>query len=178
MRSIALESNVKWLNLGRAGLFLVLALLIPSLGLPQAVTGPLVNALLILAVETAGLGTALLAGMVTPMTALLHGVLPLPLMLMMPFIALGNATLVSIYNALRSRNRWLGLIAGAAAKFALLFVTVTWLSARPPHLVIGGAAQPVTLPVSLAQMMSWPQFATALAGGLLAFGVLGLAKRK
>ena len=28
------------------------------------------------------------------------------------------------------------------------------------------------------QWLSWPQFATALAGGLLAFGVLGLVKRK
>jgi hypothetical protein len=112
------------------------------------------------------------------MAALLRGVLPLPLMVMIPFIVLGNAALVGLYNALRSRNRWLGLIAGAAAKFSLLFITVTWLTARPLSLMIGGAAQAVTLPAALAQMMSWPQFATALAGGLLAFGVLGLAKRK
>jgi hypothetical protein len=177
-KTIALESNVKWLNLARAGIFLALALLVPSLGLPQPITGPLVNALLILAVETAGLGTALLAGMVTPMAAPLHGVLPLPLMVMIPFIALGNAALVSVYSALRPRNRWLGLVAGAAAKFAVLFAAVTWLAACPLSLVIEGTARSVALPAALVRMMSWPQFATALAGGLIALGVLGLAKRK
>ena len=177
-KSIALDSNLKWYKLARLGLLLVLALLIPSLGLPQAITGPLVNALLILTVETAGLGAALAIGMVTPMAALLRGVLPLPLMVMIPFIALGNATLAGVYNALRTRNRWLALVTGAAAKSVLLFAAVTWLVARPLSLVVGGAAQPVALPASLIQMMGWSQFVTALAGGLIAFGVLGLIKRK
>ena len=84
-------------QIGPAVLLFVLALLIPGLGLPQAITGPLVNALLILTVETAGLGAALAVGMVTPMAGLLHGVLPLPLMVMIPFIALGNATLAGVY---------------------------------------------------------------------------------
>jgi len=55
---------------------------------------------------------------------------------------------------------------------------VTWLVVRPLNLVVGGAAQPVALPASLIQMMGWSQFITALAGGLIAFGVLGLIKRK
>jgi hypothetical protein len=177
-KSIALESSFKWFRLARLGLLLVLALLIPSLGLPQAITGPLVNALLILTVETAGLGAALAVGMITPMAATLRGVLPLPLMVMIPFIALGNATLAGVYNALRTRNRWLALAAGAAAKSVLLFATVTWLVARPLNLVVGGAAQPVALPASLIQMMTWPQFVTALTGGMIAVGVLGLIKRK
>lgn len=175
---IALDSNFKWFKLARLGLLLVLALLVPSLGLPQAITGPLVNALLILTVETAGLGAALAIAMVTPLAALLRGVLPLPLMVMIPFIVLGNAMLAGVYNALRTRNRWLALAAGAVVKFLLLFAAVTWLVARPLHLVLDGAAQPVALPVSLIQMMAWPQFVTALTGGLIAFGVLGLVKRK
>jgi len=173
-----LESNVKLFNLARIALFLVLAVLIPSLGLPQPITGPLVNGLLILAVETAGLGTALIVGILTPMAALLHGVLPLPLMVMIPFIALGNAALTSVYNALRGRNRLLALAAGASAKFVLLSVAVTWLAARPLSLLAGGAAQKVLLPPSLVQMMLWPQLVTALAGGLLALGALRLGARK
>jgi hypothetical protein len=176
--TVVLESNVKWLNLARVGLFLVLALLIPSFGLPQPITGPLVNALLLLAVETAGLGTALAVGMITPMAALLHGVLPLPLMVMIPFIALGNAALASVYNALRGRNRLLALAAGATAKFMLLSVAVTWLAARPLSLLAGGAAQTLLLPASLVQMMLWPQLVTAVTGGLIAIGTLQLGARK
>jgi hypothetical protein len=104
-KSIALDSNLKWYRLARLGLLLVLALLIPSLGLPQAITGPLVNALLILTVEIAGLGAALAIGMVTPMAALLRGVLPLPLMVMIPFIALGNATLAGARRRRRGQIR-------------------------------------------------------------------------
>jgi hypothetical protein len=178
VQTIASNSSLRWFKLARLGLLLALALLIPSLGLPQAITGPLVNALLILTVEAAGLGAALAVGMVTPMAALLRGVLPLPLLVMIPFIALGNAAFTGVYSALRARNRWLARVIGAAGKFALLSVAVTWLAARPLSLMIGGAAQPVGLPASLIRMMSWPQFVTALAGGLLAFGVLGLFKRR
>jgi hypothetical protein len=177
-KAIPLESNGKLFNLARSALFLVLAVLLPSLGLPQSITGPLVNALLILAVETAGLGTALIVGILTPMTALLHGVLPLPLMVMIPFIALGNAMLTSVYNALRGRSRLLALVAGATAKLVLLSVAVTWLAERPLSLLVGGAAQKVLLPPSLVQMMLWPQLVTALAGGLLALGALRLGARK
>ncbi len=56
---------------------------------------PLVNALLILTVLWLGVSQALFVGMVTPMGAALSGILPLPLWIMIPFIALGNAVLVS-----------------------------------------------------------------------------------
>ena len=98
-----------------------LGLLVPALGLPQPVTGPVVNALLIIAVETTGVGAAMLVGMVTPLNALLAGVLPLPLMVMIPFIALGNALFVGIFGALRTRNYWLGVGVAAVAKFGLLY---------------------------------------------------------
>jgi hypothetical protein len=177
VKTMSLEANAKRFHLARIGLFLALAVLVPSLGLPQPITGPLVNALLILAVETAGLGTALAVGMITPLAALLHGVLPLPLWVMIPFIGLGNAALVSVYHALRSRSRWLALFAGAAAKFLLLTGVVTWLLVRPLNLLVGGAAQQVIMPRPLAEMMQWPQLLTALTGGLIAFGVLQLRKR-
>ncbi len=97
---------------------------------------------------------------------------------MIPFIALGNATLAGVYHTLRTRNRWLALVAGATAKFALLTVTVTWLAARPLSLLAGGATQQVILPTALVQMMLWPQFVTAVTGGLIAFGALRLGARK
>ena len=146
---------------------LCLALIIPNLGLPQGITGPLVNALLLGAAVWLGREQALLLGLITPLSAVLRGVLPLPLWVMIPFIALGNATLVSVYSALRSRGHWLALGAAALAKCALLSAAVTWLTLRPLSLAIGGAPQMVALPASLVNMMRWPQLATALAGGAL-----------
>ena len=90
---------------------------------------------------------------------------------MVPFIALGNATLVSVYSTLRARNRVLAVIVAAVAKFALLFAVVTLLSAHPLSVAAGTTAQPVKLGAAIVYMMQWPQLATALAGGALALGI-------
>ncbi len=165
------------LDAARLAGLMALALLITGLGLPQWLTGPLVNALLLLTVEWVGVNQAILLGMVTPLGAAVSGVLPLPLMATIPFIALGNATLVSVYGALRARNRWLALGVAAASKFALLALAVTWLVARPLSVVIAGEAQTLALPPAIVEMMRWPQLATALAGGIIAFGANALARR-
>ncbi len=164
--------NVVWPRLALFGLLLTLALLIPALGWPQPVAGPLVNALLLITVETLGLWPAIGLGMVTPLGGLLHGLLPLPLAVMIPFIMLGNATLVGVYSGLRTRSRWLALAVAATAKFALLYGAVTLLVVRPLELAFNGPARTVVMPAAIANMMSWPQLVTALAGGLLAFAVL------
>jgi hypothetical protein len=160
-----------WVAGIRFAVAVTLALAIPSLGLTQPITGTLVNALLFFAVATLGVGQAMMLGMITPLSAVLRGVLPLPLAIMIPFIALGNAALVSVYGALRARHRGLAVVAAAVCKFALLYAIVTLLNARPVAVAAGGAAQAVILPAALAEMMRWPQLATALAGGLLALGV-------
>ena len=115
--------------------------------------------------------------MVTPLGAALRGVLPLPMVVMIPFIALGNAVLVSVYAALRERNRAWALVAGAVAKFAVLFGSVTVLQLAPLTLTVGATANAVAIPAALAQMMSWPQLATALGGGILAQGAAVLSSR-
>jgi riboflavin transporter len=172
-KASTLSSTISWQRLAKIGLLISLGLLIPAMGLPQAVTGPLVNVLLILAVESTGVGAAMVVGMVTPLNALLHGILPLPLAVMIPFIALGNAAFVGLYGALRQKNYWLGVIVGAVVKFALLYGTVTWLVARPISVAMGAAAaKAVTLPAAIIYQMQWPQLATALAGGVIAFGLL------
>lgn len=172
MRTNIYRLDTVWPRLAAFGLLLTLALLIPALGWPQPVTGPLVNALLLVTVETLGLWPAIGLGMVTPFGGLLHGVLPLPLAVMIPFIILGNAALVVVYNRLRPYNRWLALGVAAAAKFAVLYGAVTFLVARPLELALNGAARTVVVPAAIVNMMSWPQLVTALAGGLLAFAVL------
>ena len=177
VRVRALSRNSSWIQVARLGMLIALGLLIPRLGLPQPITGPLVNALLILSVEMMGVGPATFVGMVTPLSALLNGVLPLPLMVMIPFIALGNVTLMGLYGTLRTRNRWLAMGVGAIAKFAWLYAAVEWMIARPLTVSVGAAPQAVPIPAALAQMMQWPQLATALVGGAIAFAIMDGARR-
>jgi len=165
------ERSFTWLRVLQFALALALGLLIPSAGLPQPITGPLVNALLFLSLQNWGLAPAILVGLVTPLSALTHGVLPLPLMAMIPFIAMGNMVLVAVYDALRNRNRWLALGTAAVAKTALLSLAVTWLVTRPLNVTLASGTLALRLPASMVSMMQWPQLATALAGGLLAWGL-------
>lgn len=165
--------GVDWVALARLTLAAALALAITNLGLPQAITGPLVNALLLLTVESLGVSQAMVVGMLTPMGAALRGILPLPLVVMIPFIALGNATLVGVYGALHQFHRGVALVCGAVAKFAVLYASVALLQARPLFLAGPGGVQTVAIPEAMWNMMRWPQLATALVGGLLAFGTMG-----
>ena len=99
--AITLNTSIGWTAFIRGVLAIGTALVITNLGLPQPITGPLVNALLILTVEWAGPSQAVLVGMVTPVGAAMRGILPLPLMVIIPYISLGNAILVGLYGALR-----------------------------------------------------------------------------
>ncbi len=173
----ALVNNIEWTKLALVLGLIALGIAIPQMGLSQAVTGPLVNALLLVTVETAGIGAAVLVGLTTPLNALAGGVLPLPLMVMLPFIGIGNAVLSTVYGAFKGKNRLLALAAGATLKFAWLYGVTAWLAAHPLQVTVGGATQAVQLPASLVSMMQWPQLATALAGGLIVVGAVRLLRR-
>src|SRR5512135_1340195 len=126
-RELSLPRPFAWAPLAKLALLLGLAFVIPNMGWSQPATGTLVNALLLLSVEWSGVGSAMMVGMVTPVAAAARGVLPLPLLVMVPFIALANATLVATYGALRERNRVVALVVAASVKFALLYGAVTLL---------------------------------------------------
>jgi hypothetical protein len=168
----SLTRQISWQHAGVIALFVAAGVLIPGLGLPQAITGPLVNALLFLAAEVLGVGPAALLGMVTPLSALLYGVLPLPLLVMVPLIALGNGLLVAVYGALNWRRRAMGFVLASVAKALWLSACVALLTARPLQIAVGGARETISLPPALIQMMQWPQLLTALGGALLAWGML------
>lgn len=172
--SAALSRSAIWTGATRFALALAAALAVTNMGLPQYVTGPLVNALLLLTLEWCGLGQAMAVGMITPMGAALRGILPLPLWVMMPFIAVGNAAFVGVFHLLRERSRVVALVAAAVVKFAWLSGAVTALVVWPLHVAVGGNVAAVAIPQSIINMMRWPQLGTALVGGILAFGVQGL----
>ncbi len=149
--------SLRWLT--RTALLLAITLAFQMLGLPQAITGPAVNAMLLISgTYVGGLG-AVIIGLLTPWIAFLRGILPPPLAPMIPFIMLGNAIFVIAYVITRGKlgkgyaGSGIGLIVGAIAKFLILSSAVRLIVSVPP---------------SVAKAMQVPQLYTAVLGGVIA----------
>lgn len=139
-----------------AAILLAFVTAFQALGLPQLVTGPVVNATLFLAAWMVGPVFGATIGLLTPVLALWRGILAAPLAPMVPFIALGNAALVLIGFYVRRPHVTVGVVAAAVVKAALLSLAVRSL---------------VSVPSPVAVVMQWPQLYTALLGGALAWAV-------
>lgn len=144
------------------------ATIAPLLGHNQALTGPIVNAALFMAVIFLGPQSAILAGLIPSVVALSVGLLPAILAPMIPFIMISNAILISTFALFYRRNFWLGIVTASFLKFVFLIAT-------------SNLAASLIMKQEIAQkvlaMMSWPQLLTALAGGLLAYIILKGLKR-
>jgi hypothetical protein len=152
--------SIRWLT--RTAILLAITLAFQMLGFPQMVTGPAVNAMLLLSgTYVGGLG-AVIIGMLTPLIAFFRGILAPPLAPMIPFIMLGNAIFVIAYVISRSKlgkgfaGAAIGLIVGAVAKFLVLSSAVRFIVSVPPP---------------VAQAMQIPQLYTAIFGGVVAIVV-------
>ncbi|MBU4256918.1 hypothetical protein KKC04_00725 [Patescibacteria group bacterium] len=153
--------------LGLAGI----ATFLPFVVHVQWLTGPIVNAILILALFLAGIRSALTVCLVPSLMALSGGLLPAVLAPVVPFIMIGNVILVlSIDYATQrqttpiyAKQYWVGLVIGAGLKFLFLFLSAN---------VIAKLLIKQELAMKVAQMMSWPQFATAVIGGMIAWVIL------
>ncbi|MCX7780800.1 MAG: hypothetical protein N2491_07785 [Negativicutes bacterium] len=154
----------------RAALLLALTLVFQSLRFVLPITpiastvvvGSLVNACLVVATYVAGIKPTLAIAAAAPAVAYLQQLLPLPV-LILP-VALGNIIYVAIL-AMQGKQRWAGLVFAALAKSLFLYLVFDWILALlnlPPKLA-----------ASLKFVMSWPQFITAIGGGILAFLILG-----
>ena len=162
-----MSTSERTLFIARLGLLLSFTLVIQMAGLPQPITGPLVNTVLFLATWMFGPLAGILIGSLTPLVALFRGQLPAILAPMVPFILAGNVSLVLIFyliaKALREYSviRWmLSLLSASAVKTLLLYGAVIFIV---PH--IAGER----LPTPVEWMMSLPQFVTALIGGILTY---------
>ncbi|MFA6306237.1 MAG: hypothetical protein WCV70_00290 [Patescibacteria group bacterium] len=164
--------NVRSLSefIGLAGL----ALFLPFFIHLQWITGPIVNAILILTLFLAGIRSAMVVALAPSLMALAGGLLPAVLAPTVPFIMIGNVIFILtvdwFYNQAKDSGRgyWLGVIFGAALKFVFLFLSVGFIT----RLLFKQE-----LAVKVAEMMSWPQFATAVLGGLIAWIILKWLKR-
>lgn len=140
----------------------------------QFVTGPIINAIFVLSLFLLGIRSAVVIALVPSLMALSGGLLPAVLAPAVPFIMIGNIIFIFIidifYNGMANKvaGYWSGVVIGAALKFAFLFLSVTWIQELLIKESVAG---------KVAQMMSWPQFATAVAGGVLAWGILKGLKR-
>jgi len=138
---------------------------IPAILHAQWVTGPLVNAVLFLSVIYCGLSGALIVGMIPSVIALSAGLLPVAIALAIPFIMIGNAIMVSVFYFAKKKGFLTGVIGGSLLKFVFLLLTVP---------VIAGLVAKPAIAQKVALMFSWPQLITALAGGVLAWGIMSV----
>lgn len=129
----------------------------------QAITGPLVNAVLFVTTALLGIQTGIVVGLIPSVIALSVGTLPAPLAPMVPYIMIGNAIMIVTFALLKNKNYWVAMIVASVLKFAFLFASSS--------LVIG-LLMKKELAASVAVMMSWPQLITALMGGMIAWVVL------
>ncbi len=154
------DTKTNWLT--RTALLLAIALVFQMGGFPQPITGPLVNTVLYLAASIVGWQGGILIGILTPVVAAMRGILPPPLAPLIPFIALGNATMVVLFYLLKSKNKIVAIVVASVVKFLILFSAVNLLVQVPP---------------AVSKMMSLPQLITALVGGIVAFLVMTILKK-
>lgn len=152
--------NTKVRFLTRTALLLALTLVIQLLRLPQPITGTGVNLFLYMAVFMVGISSGSLIGLLTPIIALSFGIMGFaPLV---PFIIVGNLSLVVVFGLIKNKNRYLAVIIASVVKFLVLVIAVNLIIQVPPK---------------AAQMMQLPQLFTALGGGALAIVINLLLER-
>ncbi|MFA5128057.1 MAG: iron hydrogenase [Patescibacteria group bacterium] len=153
-----------------AGLFFVLlaGVMLAPLFPNQFISGPMVNALLIIITVMLGLRSAVILSFVPSIMALVSGLLPAMFAPFVPFIILSNIIFVCLFHWLRLHNYWLAAGAGSVAKFIFLFVMSQLLF----NIFLNQ-----TLAQAAAMMMSWNQLYSAALGSLIAYGFLKTIKR-
>ncbi|MFZ5943015.1 MAG: ECF transporter S component [Bacillota bacterium] len=151
--------NISVKVLTRSALLLALAIAVQQAKL-QWITGPGINAILILAVGYSGLVSGLIIGLFTPILAFSQGIMPLAVAV--PFIMLGNALYCLGFFWARKINDVVGIAVGALLKFSLLVLAVNFVIQVPPK---------------VSQALSFPQLVTAIIGGIIAIIILkGISK--
>jgi len=177
MPNIIKEITLEKVNVRALSQFLALvgvAMVLPFFIHLQWLTGPIINAILILILFLVGVRSAMVVALVPSLMALAGGLLPAVLAPAVPFIMISNALYVlsidRIYDWSKSSSSGYlkGVLIGSILKFAFLYVSVSWIV----RLLIKQ-----DLAVAVAKMMSWPQLVTALLGGVIAGLVLKWLKR-
>lgn len=142
----------------RTGVLLAIALAVQFIKLPQPVTGPVVNAILLLAAIYVGVSGGIIIGLFTPVAAFMVGILPPPMAPLIPVIMAANMVLVVVFNWAGRYNKYFGALVAAAAKFLTFYLSLNYV------LVFLG----IILPPALVAAFGLPQLLTAMIGGFAA----------
>lgn len=159
-------------QIARTGILLALCIVSQFFkNLSVYLTGPIINAVLIIAVLSVGLSCGLLIAVITPVTAYL--IAPSPIIASIPpvmvMIMLGNCILVLcvwlFYTKFKFSGKLIaGLLTGSALKACFMTAAVTGILFS----VFGEALKPQQIAMGKI-MFSTTQLITALTGSLLAF---------
>lgn len=134
----------------------------------QWLTGPMVNAVLYVAVVLLGTQNAIILGLLPSTIALAVGLLPPVLAPMIPFIIISNTIMVVSFAALKEKNYWLGIAFSSFVKFVFLWST---------SYVVVNLLVKREIASTVSTMMAWPQLFTALIGGIIAYAFLKSIKK-
>lgn len=160
------------ISLSQTLILLTVAVTAPYLGHisgQQFITGPIVNTTLFLAIILLGIRKAYLIALIPSCIALSTGFLPASLLPMLPFIMISNIIMMEIFKYFKSSGKFFtGIVISAFIKFIFLY-SVSLLILE--NFLKAETAQ------SVASMMNYPQFITAITGGLLAWTILRFLKQ-
>ncbi|MFO7807573.1 MAG: hypothetical protein R6V40_04110 [Candidatus Moraniibacteriota bacterium] len=129
----------------------------------QWITGTIVNLILFSAAYRLPLANAFMVAIFPSSVALLRGLLPAPMAMMIPYIIFSNITLITTFYFTK-KNPLGGIIGASLVKFFILYASTLFLANA--------------LNSKLVFMFSWPQLATALAGGVIFAGILKIVNKK
>jgi hypothetical protein len=128
----------------------------------QIVTGTIVNALLFLAAYRLPFVNAVTIAILPSSVALLRGLLPAPMVTLIPFIIMSNIVLISTFSIFK-KTPLIGILGASFIKFSFLYSSV-W--------IVGQKLNP-----QLIAMFQWPQLITALIGGFVFLSLLKLFQK-
>ncbi len=150
--------KIKVSTLPRLAILLAIALAVQMLRLPQLVTGPIVNAALILAVYFGGSAGGVLLGVITPVAALFAGIFPPALAPVLPVIMMANGILVLVFTWMRRFGDYMAAVVASCAKFLAFFLTLNYIFVMFN----------INLPKPLLVAFGLPQLYTAMVGTMVA----------
>ncbi|MEA2006582.1 MAG: hypothetical protein U9O20_00260 [Patescibacteria group bacterium] len=128
----------------------------------QWITGTIVNALLFIAAWRLGLANAILVAVLPSSVALMRGLLPAPMAILIPYIIFSNVLLILTFSFLK-KNLTLGVSIASFVKFTFLFGVSLYFAPK--------------LLAPMIMMLQWSQLITALAGGFVAAMTISLLKK-
>lgn len=170
-----MKKQILWITETAVMLALLVTLQALTKSAGQYVTGSCVNLILAMTALAAGPGSGAAVALLSPFFAFLLGIGP-QLLPVVPAISLGNLVYVlllwgivgkNFHSAVRKLLAWLGAAAGKAAALYLVVV----------QLLCRALALPPQQTAAFTAMFSWPQLATALAGGGAALLLIPIVRK-